>query len=73
MRIWNFKGHWKKQAEISESIKNEVDFLGVIEKKLCGFFIGLGFLVLESPRGVTQICGITRAERLFSKGKVTNI
>ena len=45
----------------------------MIEKKLCGFFIGLGFLVLESPRGVTQIFGITRAERLFSKSKVTNI
>ena len=51
----------KKQTEIPESIKKEVDFLGVIKKKLYGFSIGLRFL------------GISRGESLFSKDKVTNI
>ena len=37
-----FEGVLKKQAEIPESIKKEVDFLGVIKKKSCGFSIGLG-------------------------------
>ena len=68
-----FEGVLKKQAEIPESIKKEVDFLGVIKKKSCGFSIGLRFLVLEFPMGVAQICGISRSESLFSKGKVTNI
>ena len=54
-------------------MKKEVNFLGVIKKKLCGFSIGLRFLVLEFPRGVAQICGISRGESLFSKDKVTNI
>ena len=54
-------GHGKKQTEISESIKKEVNFLGVIKKKLYGFSIGLRFL------------GISRGESLFSKDKVTNI
>ena len=67
------KGHWKKQAEIPESIKKEVDFLGEIKKKSCGFSIGLRFSVLEFPRGLAQICGISRGESLFFKGKVTNI
>ena len=40
------------------------------KKKLCGFSIGLRFLVLEFPRGVGQICGISRGESLFFKGKV---
>ena len=31
-----------KNAELPESIKKEVDFLGVIKKKSCGFSIGLG-------------------------------
>ena len=52
---------WKKQVEIPESIKKEVDFLGVIKKKLYGFSIGLRFL------------GISRGESLFSKDNVTNI
>ena len=68
-----FEGVLKKQAEIPESIKKEVDFLGVIKKKLSGFSIGLRFLVLEFPRGVAQICGTSRGESLFVKGKVTNI
>ena len=67
------KGYWKNQAEIPESIKKEVDFLGVIKKKSCGFSIGLGFLVLAFPRGVAQICGISMGESLLYKGKVTNI
>ena len=73
MRTWNFKGYCKKQAEIPESIKKEVDFLGVTKKKSCGFSIGLVSLVLEFARGVAQICGISRGESLFYKGKVTNI
>ena len=68
-----FEGVLKKQAEIPESIKKEVDFLGVIKKKLCRFSIGLRFLVLEFPRSVAKICGISRGEGLFSKGKVINI
>ena len=35
-----FEGYWKKQAEIPELIEIEVDFLGVIKKKSCGFSIG---------------------------------
>ena len=73
MRTYNFKGYWKKQAEIPESIKKEVDFLGMIRKNSCVFSNGLEFLVLEFPRGVGQIFGISRGESLFSKGKVTNI
>ena len=68
-----FEGVLKKQAEIPESIKKEVDFLGVVKETLCGFPIGLRFLVLEFPRGVAQICEISRTESLFSKRKVTNI
>ena len=71
-RTWNLKGYRKKQAEIPESIKKEVDFLGVIKKKSCGFFIGLRFLILEFPRSVAQSCGISKGKSLFSKGKVTN-
>ena len=37
------------QAEIPESIKEEANFLGVINKKSFGFSIGLSFLVLEFP------------------------
>ena len=59
--------------EIPESIKKEVDFLGVIKKKSCGFSIGLRFMMLGFPLGVAQIYGISRGESLFSKGKVTNI
>ena len=73
MRTRNFKGYWKKPAEIPESVKKEVDFLVVIKKKSCGFFFGLGFLVLEFPRSAAQISGISRGESLFYKGKVTNI
>ena len=73
MRTWNFKGYCKKQAEIPESIEKEVYFLGVIMKKSCGFSIGLGFLVLKSPRSAAEICEIFRGESLFYKGKVTNI
>ena len=62
-----FQRGWKKHAEIPESIKQEVDFLGVIKKKPCGFSIGLGCLVLEFLWGVAKICGI--CESLFSKGK----
>ena len=40
------------------------------KKKLCGFSIGLRFLVLEFPRGIGQICGISRGESLFSKGEI---
>ena len=58
------KGDLKKQAEIPESIKKEVDFLEVIKKKLCRYFFGLRFLVFEFPRGVAQICGISRGESL---------
>ena len=36
-----FKKYRKKHAEIPESIKKEVDFLGVIKKKSCEFSIGL--------------------------------
>ena len=61
------------QAEITESVKKEVDFLWVIKKKSCGCSIGLRFLVLELPRGVAQICGISRGESLFYKHKVTNM
>ena len=50
-----------------------MDFPRVIKKKSCGFSIGFEFLVLEFPRGVAQINGISRDESLFSKGKVTNI
>ena len=32
----------EKNAEIPESVKKEVDFLGVIKKKSCRFSIGLG-------------------------------
>ena len=63
----------KKQAEIPESSKKEVNFLGVIKKKSCTFSIVLRLLVLKFPRGVAQICGISRGESLFSKDKVTNI
>ena len=73
LKRWNLKEYWKKQAEIPESIKKEEDFIGVIKKKSCGFSIGPRFLVLEFPRGVAQICGISKGESLFSKGKVTNI
>ena len=67
------KGYWKKTPEIPKPSKKEVDFLGVIKKKSCGFSIGLRFLVFEFPRGVAQISGIFRCEVLFSKDKVTNI
>ena len=60
MRTWNLKGYWKKQAEIPESVKKEVGFLGVIKKKTCGFSFGLGFLFLEFPSGIAQICGFYR-------------
>ena len=73
LKRWNLKEYWKKQAEIPESIKKEDDFIGVIKKKSCRFSIGPRFLVLEFPRGVAQICGISKGESLFSKGKVTNI
>ena len=73
MRTWNFKGYRKKQAEIPESIKKQVGFVGVIKKNSCGFSIGLGVLVLEFPKGVAQICGIFRGESLIYKSKVTNI
>ena len=66
------KGYWKKQAKIPESIKEEVDFLGEIKEKSCEFSIGLRFLVLEFPRGVAQVCGISTGESLVSKGTVTN-
>ena len=67
-------GIWRGiEKEIPESFKKEVDFLGVIKKKLCGFSIVFRFSILEFPRGVAQICGISRGETLFSKGKVTNI
>ena len=70
-----FQGVLKKQAEIPEPIKKEIDFLGVIQKKSCGFSVGLQFFwdALKFPRGVAQIYGISRGESLFSKGKVTNI
>ena len=56
---------WKKQVEIPESIKKEVDFLGVIKKKLYGFSIGLSIGL--------RFLGISRGESLFSKDNVTNI
>ena len=43
------------------------------KKKSYGFSIGLGFLVLAFLRGVAKICGISKGESLFSKGKVTNL
>ena len=67
------KGIAKSKQKFENQLKKEVDFLGVIKKKSCAFSIGLGFLVLEFPRGVAQICGIFRGESLFSKVKVTNI
>ena len=63
-----FQSVLKKESIINQSINKEVDFIGVIKKKSCGFFIGLGFLALKFPRGVAQICG-----SLFSKSKVTDI
>ena len=51
------KGYWKKQTEIPEPSKKEVDFLGVVKKKSCGFSLGLRFLVFELPRGVAQVSG----------------
>ena len=51
------KGYWKKQAEIPEPSKKEVDFLGVVKKKSCGFSLGLRFLVFELPRGVAKVSG----------------
>ena len=45
----------------------------MIKKKLCGFSIGLGILVLGFLRGGAQICGISENESLFSKGKVTKL
>ena len=36
----------KERAEVRGSSKKEVDFPGVIKKNLCGFSIGIGFLVL---------------------------
>ena len=63
-----FQRVFKKASKIFRG-----DFLGVIKKKSCGFSIGLGFLALEFPRGVAQICGIFRGESLFHKGKVTYI
>ena len=56
VKTWDLKGYWKKQAEISESIKIEVNFLGEIKKKSCGFSTGVA---------------ISRSERLFSQDKVT--
>ena len=67
-------GIWRSiEKKNPESIKKEVDFLGVLKKKLCGFSIVLRFLVLEFPKGVAQTCWIFRGESFFSKGKVTNI
>ena len=63
----------KKESIINQSIKKEVDFIGVIKKKSCGISIGLRFLALKLSRGVAQICGIFRGESLFSKSKVTDI
>ena len=66
------KGIEKSQQKFQDQLK-KVDFVGVIKKKPSGFLIGLGYLVLEFPRSVAQICGISSGESLFSKGKVTNI
>ena len=63
----------KKESIINQSIKKEVDFIGVIKEKSCGISIGLGFLAFTLSRGVAQICGIFRGESLFSKSKVTDI
>ena len=41
MRTWDFKEYRKKQVGIPESIKKEVDFLGIIKKKSRRFSIGL--------------------------------
>ena len=59
----------KERAEIRGSSKKEVDFPGVIKKNLCGFSIGLGFLVLSFQRGVAQFYGISRVEACFLRIK----
>ena len=56
VRTWKFHGYgresiWKFQGSIK--IKKEVKFPEVIKKKSCGISMGLGFLAMELPRGVT--------------------
>ena len=52
---WNFQG-----------FKKEVEFPGVIKKKLC--FQGTWFFALEFLRGVPKACGIFSGEALFCLG-----
>ena len=52
--MWDFQG----------LIKNEVEFLGVTKKKSWNFQ-GSSILGLKFPRGVTQLCRISRSGALF--------
>ena len=62
-----FPGVLKKQhVEISGSIKEEVEFLGVFEKNSCEISMGLVFFILEFPRDVTKFCRTSWGESLFS-------
>ena len=52
--MWKFQG----------SIKKEMEFPGVIKKKVWNVH-GSWFLTLEIPMGVTQFGGISRGEASF--------
>ena len=52
--MWKFQG----------SIKKEVEFPRVIQKRLCGISMGLGFWS-EIPMDVTQFCRIFKGEASF--------
>ena len=61
-----FTGLLKKEhVEIPGVNEKQVEFLWVIKKTLW-YFHRPWFLALEFPRGVTQFCGISRREALFS-------
>ena len=55
-KAWKFQG----------SIKKEVEIPGVLKKNyIMQNFHGSWFVTLEFPRGVTQICRISRGKSVF--------
>ena len=67
------KGVEKSMQKFQNQLEKKWIFLWVIKKKSCGFSIVLGFFVLEFLRGGARMCGISKSESLFSKGKVKHL
>ena len=63
LRTWNFQGDWKNRIwKLQESIKKEVEFPGMIKKKIVWNFQGQNFILSGISKGkvTKKVCPFSK-------------